>query len=205
MECHTGGSSKIRFRACCSFILKYHTQHPQKHIKRKTLPAWQILFKEDYFPALYDDYHCSTGISHVHKLQFDSTMTFLSRKLHLPWAKLLVYRHNFRQWPFLYSLTLALRIVFCVCHSAFEWLTFASSNVRFHQRKKEGETYSPREAEIIETKYKLDQLIAVADLELKEEKLNRLDSVCVFVFVHLHVLLHLHNSQTYCFIFISTQ
>uniref|UniRef100_A0A8D0CNN8 Protein tyrosine phosphatase receptor type Q n=1 Tax=Sander lucioperca TaxID=283035 RepID=A0A8D0CNN8_SANLU len=43
-----------------------------------------------------------------------------------------------------------------------------------HQRKKEGGTYSPREAEIIETKCKLDQLIAVADLELKQEKLNRL-------------------------------
>uniref|UniRef100_A0A3B4YKY3 Protein tyrosine phosphatase receptor type Q n=1 Tax=Seriola lalandi dorsalis TaxID=1841481 RepID=A0A3B4YKY3_SERLL len=42
-----------------------------------------------------------------------------------------------------------------------------------HQRKKEGGTYSPREAEIIETKCKLDQLIAVADLELKQEKLNR--------------------------------
>uniref|UniRef100_A0A667YVN6 Protein tyrosine phosphatase receptor type Q n=1 Tax=Myripristis murdjan TaxID=586833 RepID=A0A667YVN6_9TELE len=42
-----------------------------------------------------------------------------------------------------------------------------------HQRKTEGGTYSPREAEIIETKYKLDQLINVADLELKEEKLNR--------------------------------
>uniref|UniRef100_A0A3B3UF84 Protein tyrosine phosphatase receptor type Q n=1 Tax=Poecilia latipinna TaxID=48699 RepID=A0A3B3UF84_9TELE len=44
---------------------------------------------------------------------------------------------------------------------------------RIHQRKKEGGTYSPREAEIIETKCKLDQLIAVADMELKQEKLNR--------------------------------
>lgn len=44
---------------------------------------------------------------------------------------------------------------------------------RIHQRKKEGGTYSPREAEIIETKCKLDQLIAVADLELKQEKINR--------------------------------
>lgn len=50
---------------------------------------------------------------------------------------------------------------------------------RIHQRKKEGGTYSPREAEIIETKCKLDQLIAVADLELKQEKLNRF--VRVFV------------------------
>ncbi|XP_058607826.1 phosphatidylinositol phosphatase PTPRQ isoform X2 [Onychostoma macrolepis] len=47
-------------------------------------------------------------------------------------------------------------------------------SVRIHRRQKEGGTYSPREAEIIETKFKLDQLIAVADLELKEEKINRL-------------------------------
>ncbi|XP_069567271.1 phosphatidylinositol phosphatase PTPRQ [Brachyistius frenatus] len=49
-------------------------------------------------------------------------------------------------------------------------------SVKIHQRKKEGGTYSPREAEIIETKCKLDQLIAVADLELKQEKLNRYSS-----------------------------
>ncbi|XP_029104792.1 phosphatidylinositol phosphatase PTPRQ [Scleropages formosus] len=48
------------------------------------------------------------------------------------------------------------------------------TSVRIHQKQKEGGTYSPREAEIIDTKLKLDQLIAVADLELKEEKLNRL-------------------------------
>ncbi|XP_037395653.1 phosphatidylinositol phosphatase PTPRQ isoform X2 [Pygocentrus nattereri] len=48
------------------------------------------------------------------------------------------------------------------------------ASVRIHQRQKEGGTYSPREAEIIETKLKLDQLIAVADMELKEEKINRL-------------------------------
>ncbi|XP_016308448.1 phosphatidylinositol phosphatase PTPRQ-like [Sinocyclocheilus anshuiensis] len=47
-------------------------------------------------------------------------------------------------------------------------------SVRIHRRQKEGGTYSPREAEIIETKFKLDQLIAVADLDLKEEKINRL-------------------------------
>uniref|UniRef100_A0A8C0YVW3 Protein tyrosine phosphatase receptor type Q n=1 Tax=Cyprinus carpio carpio TaxID=630221 RepID=A0A8C0YVW3_CYPCA len=46
-------------------------------------------------------------------------------------------------------------------------------SVRIHRRQKEGGTYSPREAEIIETKFKLDQLITVADLELKEEKINR--------------------------------
>ncbi|XP_054864399.1 phosphatidylinositol phosphatase PTPRQ isoform X2 [Amphiprion ocellaris] len=49
-------------------------------------------------------------------------------------------------------------------------------SVRLHRHKKEGGTYSPREAEIIETKCKLDQLIAVADLELKQEKLNRYSS-----------------------------
>ncbi|XP_042563353.1 phosphatidylinositol phosphatase PTPRQ [Clupea harengus] len=48
------------------------------------------------------------------------------------------------------------------------------ASVRIHQRKLEGGTYSPREAEIIDTKFKVDQLIAVADLELKEEKINRL-------------------------------
>ncbi|MBN3301575.1 PTPRQ phosphatase, partial [Amia calva] len=45
---------------------------------------------------------------------------------------------------------------------------------RIRQKQKEGGTYSPRDAEIIDTKFKLDQLIAVADLELKEEKLTRL-------------------------------
>ncbi|XP_071272815.1 phosphatidylinositol phosphatase PTPRQ [Salvelinus alpinus] len=49
-------------------------------------------------------------------------------------------------------------------------------SVRIRQRQKEGGTYSPREAEIIETKFKLDQMIAVADLELKEEKLHRYSS-----------------------------
>ncbi|XP_036375557.1 phosphatidylinositol phosphatase PTPRQ [Megalops cyprinoides] len=50
------------------------------------------------------------------------------------------------------------------------------ASVRIRQKQKEGGTYSPREAEIIDTKFKLDQLIAVADLELKEEKLNRYSS-----------------------------
>ncbi|XP_026142639.1 LOW QUALITY PROTEIN: phosphatidylinositol phosphatase PTPRQ [Carassius auratus] len=49
-------------------------------------------------------------------------------------------------------------------------------SVKIHRRQKEGGTYSPREAEIIETKFKLDQLITVADLELKEEKINRYSS-----------------------------
>ncbi|KAL0968339.1 hypothetical protein UPYG_G00265610 [Umbra pygmaea] len=50
------------------------------------------------------------------------------------------------------------------------------ASVRIRQRQKEGGTYSPREAEIIETKFKLDQLIAVADLDLKEEKIHRYSS-----------------------------
>ncbi|KAM7116522.1 phosphatidylinositol phosphatase PTPRQ [Molossus nigricans] len=44
---------------------------------------------------------------------------------------------------------------------------------RIRQRQKEGGTYSPRDAEIIDTKFKLDQLITVADLELKDERLTR--------------------------------
>ncbi|XP_042351374.1 phosphatidylinositol phosphatase PTPRQ [Plectropomus leopardus] len=65
----------------------------------------------------------------------------------------------------LLSFSLALLLIIIICCS-----------VKIHQRKKEGGTYSPREAEIIETKCKLDQLIAVADLELKQEKLNRYSS-----------------------------
>ncbi|XP_063754724.1 phosphatidylinositol phosphatase PTPRQ [Eleginops maclovinus] len=65
----------------------------------------------------------------------------------------------------LLSVTLAVLLIVIICGS-----------VKIHQRKKEGGTYSPREAEIIETKCKLDQLIAVADLELKQEKLNRYSS-----------------------------
>ncbi|XP_077939126.1 LOW QUALITY PROTEIN: phosphatidylinositol phosphatase PTPRQ [Gasterosteus aculeatus] len=65
----------------------------------------------------------------------------------------------------LLSFFLAVLLIVIICGS-----------VKIHQRKKEGGTYSPREAEIIETKCKLDQLIAVADLELKQEKLNRYSS-----------------------------
>ncbi|CAL8324769.1 unnamed protein product [Gadus morhua 'NCC'] len=55
-------------------------------------------------------------------------------------------------------------------------ITIICASVRIHQRKNEGATYSPRQAEIIETKCKLDQLIAVADMELKEDKVNRYSS-----------------------------
>ncbi|XP_061578770.1 phosphatidylinositol phosphatase PTPRQ [Cololabis saira] len=65
----------------------------------------------------------------------------------------------------LLSFFLAVLLIIIICGS-----------VKIHQRKKEGGTYSPREAEIIETKCKLDQLIAVADMELKQEKLNRYSS-----------------------------
>ncbi|XP_063998932.1 phosphatidylinositol phosphatase PTPRQ [Pogoniulus pusillus] len=45
---------------------------------------------------------------------------------------------------------------------------------RIRQKQKEGGTYSPRDAEIVDTKFKLDQLITVADLELKDERFTRL-------------------------------
>ncbi|XP_074683245.1 phosphatidylinositol phosphatase PTPRQ isoform X2 [Strix aluco] len=47
---------------------------------------------------------------------------------------------------------------------------------RIRQKQKEGGTYSPRDAEIIDTKFKLDQLITVADLELKDERFARYSS-----------------------------
>ncbi|XP_067415993.1 phosphatidylinositol phosphatase PTPRQ isoform X6 [Emydura macquarii macquarii] len=47
---------------------------------------------------------------------------------------------------------------------------------RIRQKQKEGGTYSPRDAEIIDTKFKLDQLITVADLELKDKRFTRYSS-----------------------------
>ncbi|KYO47826.1 phosphatidylinositol phosphatase PTPRQ isoform D [Alligator mississippiensis] len=44
---------------------------------------------------------------------------------------------------------------------------------KIRKKQKEGGTYSPRDAEIIDTKFKLDQLITVADLELKDERFTR--------------------------------
>ncbi|KAJ6651382.1 hypothetical protein lerEdw1_020955 [Lerista edwardsae] len=44
---------------------------------------------------------------------------------------------------------------------------------RIRQKQKEGGTYSPRDAEIIDTKFKLDQLITVADLEMTDERFTR--------------------------------
>ncbi|XP_072290555.1 phosphatidylinositol phosphatase PTPRQ [Eucyclogobius newberryi] len=65
----------------------------------------------------------------------------------------------------LLSFFLAVLLIIIICCS-----------VKLHRHKKEGGTYSPREAEIIETKCKLDQLIAIADMELKQEKINRYSS-----------------------------
>lgn len=53
----------------------------------------------------------------------------------------------------------------CIFHYYFPF--------RIRQKQKEGGTYSPRDAEIIDTKFKLDQLITVADLELKDERFTR--------------------------------
>ncbi|XP_076848697.1 phosphatidylinositol phosphatase PTPRQ isoform X2 [Brachyhypopomus gauderio] len=47
------------------------------------------------------------------------------------------------------------------------------ASVRVHRRQKEANTYSPRQVEITDTKLKPDQLIAVAEMELKEEKIKR--------------------------------
>lgn len=53
----------------------------------------------------------------------------------------------------------------CIFHYYFPF--------RIRQKQKEGGAYSPRDAEIIDTKFKLDQLITVADLELKDERFTR--------------------------------
>ncbi|KAH0616712.1 hypothetical protein JD844_028043 [Phrynosoma platyrhinos] len=50
---------------------------------------------------------------------------------------------------------------------------------RIRQKQKEGGTYSPRDAEIIDTKFKLDQLITVADLEMKDERFTRRKEIFV--------------------------
>uniref|UniRef100_A0A672TUV3 Phosphatidylinositol phosphatase PTPRQ n=1 Tax=Strigops habroptila TaxID=2489341 RepID=A0A672TUV3_STRHB len=46
---------------------------------------------------------------------------------------------------------------------------YAFARIRQKAKRREA-TYSPRDAEIIDTKFKLDQLITVADLELKDER-----------------------------------
>ncbi|RMC09884.1 hypothetical protein DUI87_12670 [Hirundo rustica rustica] len=55
-------------------------------------------------------------------------------------------------------------------------IMMANAIYRIRQKQKEGGTYSPRDAEIIDTKFKLDQLVTVADLELKDERFTRYSS-----------------------------
>ncbi|KAL4659549.1 phosphatidylinositol phosphatase PTPRQ-like isoform X3 [Arapaima gigas] len=83
----------------------------------------------------------------------------------------------------LISLLLAIILIIIICMS-----------LRIHQRRKEGGTYSPREAEIIDTKFKLDQLVSVADRELKEEKLSQPIPKKVFV-QHVEELCANHNAK----------
>uniref|UniRef100_A0A672TXY9 Protein tyrosine phosphatase receptor type Q n=1 Tax=Strigops habroptila TaxID=2489341 RepID=A0A672TXY9_STRHB len=59
---------------------------------------------------------------------------------------------------------------------------YAFARIRQKAKRREA-TYSPRDAEIIDTKFKLDQLITVADLELKDER-----------FTHVSVLLSYRKS-----------
>ncbi|XP_072341266.1 phosphatidylinositol phosphatase PTPRQ [Scyliorhinus torazame] len=70
------------------------------------------------------------------------------------------------------SIEIILAVTLCVL-SVILLVIAAYAIARIRQNKKEGGTYSPRDAEIIDTKFKLDQMIAVTDLELKEEKLMR--------------------------------
>ncbi|XP_018621246.2 phosphatidylinositol phosphatase PTPRQ-like isoform X2 [Scleropages formosus] len=67
-------------------------------------------------------------------------------------------------------------------------------SVRIHHKRKEGGTYSPREAEIIDTKFKLDQLVTAADLEQKEEKLSQPIPKKAFA-QHVEELCANHNSK----------
>lgn len=60
-----------------------------------------------------------------------------------------------------------------ICFLTYSFLGLSYTYFRIRQKQKEGGTYSPRDAEIIDTKFKLDQLITVADLELKDERLTR--------------------------------
>ncbi|XP_078077230.1 phosphatidylinositol phosphatase PTPRQ [Mustelus asterias] len=71
------------------------------------------------------------------------------------------------------NIEIILAVTLCVL-SVILLVIAAYAIARIRQKQKEGGTYSPRDAEIIDTKFKLDQMIAVTDLELKEEKLTRL-------------------------------
>ncbi|XP_048405543.2 phosphatidylinositol phosphatase PTPRQ isoform X2 [Stegostoma tigrinum] len=74
------------------------------------------------------------------------------------------------------TIEIILAVTLCVLSVAL--LVIAAYVIaRIRQKQKEGGTYSPRDAEIVDTKFKLDQMIAVTDLELKEEKLTRYSSI----------------------------
>ncbi|NWX15592.1 PTPRQ phosphatase, partial [Aegotheles bennettii] len=70
------------------------------------------------------------------------------------------------------SVEVILAVTLCIL-SLFLLVAAVYAFARIRQKQKEGGTYSPRDAEIIDTKFKLDQLITVADLELKDERFTR--------------------------------
>ncbi|XP_071622442.1 phosphatidylinositol phosphatase PTPRQ [Heliangelus exortis] len=70
------------------------------------------------------------------------------------------------------SVEAILSVTLCIL-SIFLLMAAVYAFARIRQKQKEGGTYSPRDAEIIDTKFKLDQLITVADLELKDERFTR--------------------------------
>ncbi|KAM4676019.1 phosphatidylinositol phosphatase PTPRQ [Discoglossus pictus] len=73
------------------------------------------------------------------------------------------------------AVEIILSVTLCV-FSAILLVAAVYAFARIRQKQKEGGTYSPRDAETIDTKFKLDQLITVADLELKDERLTRYSS-----------------------------
>uniref|UniRef100_A0A8C4U3R0 Phosphatidylinositol phosphatase PTPRQ n=1 Tax=Falco tinnunculus TaxID=100819 RepID=A0A8C4U3R0_FALTI len=73
------------------------------------------------------------------------------------------------------SVEVILAVTLCIL-SVVILVAAAYTFARIRQKQKEGGTYSPRDAEIIDTKFKLDQLITVADLELKDERFTRYSS-----------------------------
>ncbi|NXA76155.1 PTPRQ phosphatase, partial [Thryothorus ludovicianus] len=70
------------------------------------------------------------------------------------------------------SVEVVLAVTLCIL-SVILLVAAVYAFARIRQKQKEGGTYSPRDAEIIDTKFKLDQLITVADLELKDERFTR--------------------------------
>ncbi|NWV59160.1 PTPRQ phosphatase, partial [Malurus elegans] len=70
------------------------------------------------------------------------------------------------------SVEVFLSVILCIISVVFV-VAAVYAFARIRQKQKEGGTYSPRDAEIVDTKFKLDQLITVADLELKDERFTR--------------------------------